>query len=350
MLHSIDCYVHYVFDSISGRWSPGLAEFWLPPEEQAALFRMSGQLATWQRLADQSYGVSVLLNAGLDREACKSLDLLLAGVKAAAQHQDPSFMVKFWRLCLQMCTIDKHSSLQAFQKLCSELKTVYNDKFRVRNAVTTMVQALQQVQTEDIRHTLRIGFDKTLRTMTGLIGDENAMLLHMWSHYFKYWDEQYLCADALLLKFDYIWHMSKSLFPSDPEVDIAITYYYAYAAYYVGNKEWHELGEKMIATVHSLSSERLAAEVSPEWTLTTLAFAFSSRIEALARWKEGDINASMCIMLSAITTLERGDRECRIRAMMLAGVLTRWMKKWGLIDESGLIKQRGEMIQNSISD
>lgn len=45
--------------------------------------------------------------------------------------------------------------------------------------MAAVVSSLSQVPSPDFRDALRIGFDKTLRTITALVGDENAIIFHM---------------------------------------------------------------------------------------------------------------------------------------------------------------------------
>lgn len=163
-------------------------------------------------------------------EASVKLDKTIARIKEIFDQDDPSFLVKFWRISLRMRGIDgRTKNFKAFE-------SAVLGEFGRENPLLDFIKSLQRVALIDLKNTLRVGFDKTLRTLTSLIGDENGMLLHMWSVFFKYWDAQYLSWATLSLKFDLIWHKAHAKYHPNSEPAIAITYYFTHASYYLRKK------------------------------------------------------------------------------------------------------------------
>lgn len=150
----------------------------------------------------------------------------------------------------------------------------------------------------------------------------------MWSHYFKYWDRQYLVKDTFLLKFDLIWHRIHSSHHFLSEPAITIDYYYAYAAYYLGDVE--QYSERMLRHLSHLTTLFLQKQSVLRWTLPTLVFAFSARVVAAIDREKGRKDFCISTMRFAVETLHGGDRECRTRAVMLGQILARWSRRWDM--------------------
>lgn len=340
IIYSIDRYVHGIFDGRGSGWTANLTDF-------VNSGARSSKIKEWQFLADQSYGASTLVNAKLPDQASKTLDQCLGGIKMAASHQDPSLMMKFWRICLEMRGIDgRGRRFNAVERLFSGLEETFSETFGSESALSILIKSLRQVSSEDFKNTVRIGFEKTLRTMVLLTGDENAMILHMWSHYFKYWDVQFLSRPTFLLKFDLVWHKIHDKHRLGSEPAIAISYYYTYAVYYLGDSR--ELGEEMIRQLFIQTTRYLQSQQALRWTLPTLAFAFSAKIQATIERQYGRLDFCRAALNFAIETLMVGDRECRTRAMMLGQILARWERRWDLPNNAEWQLARVSLIRDGI--
>ncbi|EXM13512.1 hypothetical protein FoTM2_013268 [Fusarium oxysporum f. sp. vasinfectum] len=340
ILHSLDCYIYSVFDTKSqhGKWTADLLGF----------VHSSRNPKNWQCLSDQCYGASTLINCKQPQKASVTLEIFFTGIREAALWQDPSMMVKLRRICLELRGIDSRSTqLNTLQRLFNVLEKAFSESFGTGNSLSILVRTLGQVVADDFKPTLRIAFDKTIRTLSSLVGDENAMILHMWSHYFKYWDGQYLAKDTFLLKFDLIWHRTHSSHHSLSEQAITIDYYYAYAAYYLGDVELYSDG--MLRQLFHSSTMFLKKQLPLEWKLPTLAFAFSARVVAKIDRKKGRKDLSISTMRYAVETLERGDRECRTRAVMLCQILARWLRQWRMLEDAELESARFTRILGEIN-
>jgi hypothetical protein len=176
------------------------------------------------------------------------------------------------------------------------------------------------------------------------------MILHMWSHFFKYWDSQYLVKETLLLKFQWVWervHEGEGVQLHSEEA-ISVHYYYTYAAYYLCKPRL--LGEMMVVELFDRTEKFFCTVDEPRWSLIALAFAFSARITALIHREGGKEDLCRHAMNVAIEKLERGDRECATRAAMLSGVLAKWLKQWGYREESQTEYLRAARIRTGIGE
>jgi len=126
---------------------------------------------------------------------------------------------------------------------------------------------------EDSADTPRIGFDRIIRTMATLFGDENAMICHMWSHYFKYWYWKHLnVASPLQNLFQTVWLDVNDRDLQDSQPVIATTYYYAYAAYCLRD-------EKSLGIYRWLGSLfRLSLAVVVQKRFDPLLWTYASRL------------------------------------------------------------------------
>ena len=300
----------------------------------------TNNLNDWQFLSDQTYGASTLINCKQHAKAMVTLESCLKNIEELAKTYDPSLMVKFWRICLAMRGIDgRGRQFHALQRLFDVMQRAFSQSFGAAHSLSCLIQSLRQVSPEDFKATLRIGFDKTIRMLASLVGDENAVVLHMWSHYFKYWDKQYLAQDTFILKFDLLWHRIHSSHDYLSEEAIAISYYYSYAVYYLGDVP--VLGEYMMRDLFHLTTIYLRLQPVVRWTLPTLAFAFSAKAVATIDQKKGRKDLCISLMDFAIDVLEHGDRECRTRAVLLGAILKKWLSRWGMLREA---QRRSEQV------
>lgn len=172
ILHSVDEYVRSTFDQFGMKWRSGYLGF---VRSEGDVDRQDrSQLPNWQLHSDQTYGASTLINAGLHGQAQKTLDQFYSGVKDAVAVQDPSIMVKFWRICLELRGIDGRGRYNALDTFLAVLEEASIDQFGPQQPLSRLITSLRQVAPWDFKDTLRIGFDMTLQTMVPLIGDENA--------------------------------------------------------------------------------------------------------------------------------------------------------------------------------
>ena len=175
------------------------------------------------------------------------------------------------------------------------------------------------------------------------------MILHMWSHFFKYWERRLLAPSTLLRKFQHVWDMvhDRKGMKLHAEEAISVHYYYTYAAYYLGGTN-SLLAENMMHDLFDRTARFFSMVPEPRWSLTTLAFAFSARISALIRRSEGDSESCRRVMNVAIEKLRMGDRECVTRAAMLSSVLAKWLRQWDFLEESQMEDLRKARIRDSI--
>lgn len=345
ILSSLDCYIYKLFDAGGDGWTTDLLTF---TQRQGSC---ENTIALWQELADQTYGASVLIRSGNMEQAETVLANFLDKLPQVARHDDPSIFVKFWRICLGLDGLDKCTGgiFNAKARLLRRLQEIFSERDGGRHLLATMVTSLSEVPSADFRDTLRIGFDKTLRTITALVGDENAMILHMWSHFFKYWNKKSLDTGALFRKFQEVWmkvHDRNSV--EHAEETISAHYYYAYAAYYLWKPR--DFGETMVTQLFDRTERFFRSVDRPRWSLIALAFAFSARITALVHRSAGRRHLCKRVMNLAIEKLESGDRECMTRAAMLSGILAKWLEKWGHVEESQTESLRAAGIRSELED
>ena len=322
IISCLDRYIYKLFDAGGDAWTADLLNF------TSRKVPRGNALASWQELADQTYGVSVLIRFGNVDRAEVNFNNCLDRLRPVARHDDPSIFVKFWRICLAVDGIDSRCGrrINAKSRLLERLKQIFVENGGEEHLLAEMVSSLSEVSSSDFRDTLRIGFDKTLRTTTALVGDENAMVLHMWSHFFKYWDSQFLDTAALLHKFQWLWDkIYREGTELHSEEAISVHYYYAYAAYYLC--ETKLLGNDMVVQLFYQTERYFRMVDEPKWSLTTLAFAFSAKTTALIHRSKGEVGLCWQVMNVTIQKLERGDRECATRAAMLSRLLARWQKQ-----------------------
>lgn len=328
ILACMDNYLSGMFDPRSQGWTADVFGFINPKSNTA------NQMDTWQILSDRCYGVSVLIQSGSPGKARVSLDHFLKGLEQIAKFQDPSIVVKFWRICLQLRGVDgSYPHLQALKRFFMKLQELFPVYQGEQHPLTLLVRLLSQVSPEDFKDTLRIGYFKTLKRLSELIGDENATVLHMWSVYYKYWDKQYLRKETLFEKLKNVREQATKICDRGSSPRIAVDHFFIYASYYVCENV--ELTESTaLDLIHSIKS----IDILLHWNLTTQAFALASKLLAEGYRKRNCQAGCLLCMRSTIKILQDGDRECHIRAAMLSGTLSKWLTEWK--DDQGAQEQR----------
>jgi hypothetical protein len=104
---------------------------------------------------------------------------------------------------------------------------------------------------------------------------------------------------------------------------ITVSYYYTYSIHYLGRTR--ALSDGMVRNLFSRTAINLRQQYI-QWSLPALAFAFSSRIQAPTYKGHGYVEWRINTMEYAVLFLERGDKQCCIRAIILCEILVRWLK------------------------
>lgn len=347
----------------------------------------------WRVLSDRCHSVAALVRSKLPDKAEITLDQLLVDLGELAFQQHPSFIATFWRICLRLqsihCHIPKAKPLDRLFSvlLNSQQKTIdtsNSNSDEKPNPIYLLIDSLRHINREELRHVLRIGYVKTIMTLTQLIGDENIMVLDMLSFYCRFFATRYLTRQTLIAKFEYVWHAIHSPPLSSPSpslhsaastameispASVAITYSFAYAAYYVCDAPYLALG--MAERLRNVVADHPhLAGFRAQWSLEAEAFSCCSLVVARiyrervnqrtgggvgggGRCPDADASdefAKCCASIQgAITKLESGDRDCRTRAASSSRLLVLWLGEWGLLGEAREEERRAARIESSIA-
>ncbi|KAH7120623.1 hypothetical protein EDB81DRAFT_861696 [Dactylonectria macrodidyma] len=344
VLKSVDDFIYGVFDSRNKGWKADIAGFLDADNNRSAASYH------WRALSDQCHGVALLIRANLHAKAEMTLDNLLRSLTTVGDYKHPAFMVEFWRLCIRVQGAGGHiPKAKAMERLFAVMKQQQQED----NPVRRLVNSLSSVDGEDLRHVLRIGYVKAIRTMSVLIGDENVMVLDMLSFYCRFFSSRFVVKHNLLAKLQYVWWQTHDQHFGRGTANVAISYAYVYAAYYVLDEAYLAIG--MARNLRDSLANALCRGGRLTWTLETEAFSFTSKTVASlhrqrARSTKDPYHYQKCCesMRSAIVKLEIGDRECRTRAAMLSKVLNRWLVEWERFDEAKEEALRTKRIEDSI--
>lgn len=128
----------------------------------------------------------------------------------------------------------------------------------------------------DIWYILWITYLKLIRTIVGLIGNENLIVLEMVSSYYKFFDIYYIVRKALIVKFEYIWYQIYDNHADISRPAITVSYAFTYTVYYI-------LDYPIIALDIAKQLQDAAVgsayftEPSTKWAFETEAFVFASK-------------------------------------------------------------------------
>jgi hypothetical protein len=349
LLHTVDCFICGVFDGGNKGWLASTIDFVSPHRGEGPSLYFQ-----WRSVSDRCHSVALLIRAGQQGRAEATLEGLFQELGALTRHRHPAFIVTFWRLCLRLLGVDTHiPQANSFGRLLSLVKESWPET----DSVFLLAKSLTEMDPSDIRNALRIGYLKSIRTMAQMIGDENLMVLEMVSYYCKFFETHYLVRDALLAKFEFVLHQTRNTHSANSRPAIAVSYAFAYAAYYALDCPVVALGNALGLRDAAVSSPQLAEPT--RWGLEAEAFAFASKTVAEMYRQQvsraanlasvADEYSKCCAsMQAAIQRLEHGDRECRTRAAMLSTTLNRWFVEWGLQKEADEEGRRTRRILDTV--
>jgi len=355
VLASVDRFIHGIFGSRTEQWSANTTGFLDANGQQCPITQ------TWRTLPERCHSASILIRCQVNIKAETTLQRMFDELRAIGHLKHPGFIVYFWRLCLRLHGVDCHlPRIRPLDRLFALLLECWPDR---SSHVGLLVSSLRQVTRDELKHVLRIGYLKAIRTLTDLIGDENLIVLEMVSFYSRFFSAKFVLCQALISKFQRVWYQiyssatTTSPQPTSDEASkkIAIDYSYAYAAYYVCESPYLAFG-----IAENLRAATLPYLTEPvTWTAEVEAFSFASNAIAKIHRQYvrgfGGISvarnefAKCCdAMRLAIEKLQAGDRECRTRATVLSRDLHRWLSEWKQNDQANEEIIRYRRIRDSI--
>ena len=305
--------------------------------------------AAWKQLADQCFGVSVLIQGSSVKQAFQTLDGIFQSLKSLAASSDPSIMVKFWPICHRLhgiCVeIDDYQLLYSFLRHFRELAKIY---FGAEHPVFLLLDALSRVDWDAMISTLRVGYLKSIHCMESIIGADHATVLRMWSNYIKYWDRQSLHQGVFIANFTRLLAAADAQFGEKSEKSVLILESFTYASFY--NFDDQMLSRRLAEGLLERTMDLPCINGEYQWGLKSQYFAFASKVLALLCLQENQRDEGRAYLADAITLLEHGDRECKTRAVMLAEDLEGWLTSWDDIHGAEVLRHKRMRLLSSLSD
>jgi hypothetical protein len=291
---------------------------------------------TWQRISDKAYEFGVMFQKSSDKQAAEAYNSIIRQVEPLATSAHPYMMIKFWRVCYYLHRLGKkirdYWHLYGFIDWFFRLAEAENPSNR---SIVQLLGALRRMVQEEDKHTLwytlRIGYLRSIHCLQAVIGSNNhPTVLSMWANYAKHWSKQRGELAVMIRQYEESLGAARSQSPPSLEHEIFILHGYAYFAFYVAQDSSLSLrlsSELLERT--SLFVERVAVS---EWRLEIQAFSMASKLTAL-NFKRSSPDSAVAYMVRAIMILERGEKECRTRALGLADELRSWYHEWGNVVE-----------------
>ncbi|KAJ0124594.1 hypothetical protein J7T55_005933 [Diaporthe amygdali] len=327
ILLGLDRYIRAVFSPTNGAWGFNMLSFISPTGDATTL-------NLWERLADQCTTIEDLMKNGLVGKAQYLMDDLLGSLPTGSRSTDPSMLLQLWQACLKLLSIEKRRLLKdrALIKLLEAIKQNLTAAKEENGDILMVVEALVSVSCSRMKTTLRLATFKTVMTLQELIGDENIMVLGLWSLYCRTWKTSQRSRDALLKKLEHVRKATQQAPLSDV---ITLSYYHTYAVHSASNDR-AKSAEMARDLIHRVVA--LPLPCKPIWSMQTLAFQVCSKLWARhlrsCAFAEVDEHEKLNkrytyfkVMEDAVSILEKGDIICRVSAASMARTLGHWLGK-----------------------
>lgn len=330
----LDRYIRAIFSPTGGRWSFNMFSF----------IRDTGDTTTfivWERIADQCTTIEDLVKQDFVGTAEYLMKDLLDSLPTSSRITDPSMLLQLWQACLKLLSIDEqnvftYSTLSRFLDTIKEklaaAKRAQGDLATVVDPLQDVVDALASISRPEMKEAIRLATFKTAIALQETIGDENIMVLSMWSFYCRTWRTSERSRHTLLEKLEHVWRTNLRTRDADT---VATSYYYTYAVHNI-SKDVTKSANLAQVLVHNLETEGFSDE--PTWGMRTLAFQVCSKL--LARHHRSCAFVETVqqetvdkrfeyyqTMEKAINVLKQGDILCRVAAASMATTLGYWLQK-----------------------
>ncbi|EED11879.1 hypothetical protein TSTA_110580 [Talaromyces stipitatus ATCC 10500] len=341
VLHSVHNFVFGLFET--HRWTADQFSIF-PPSGSLDLSRM------WQQLADQVFGARVLIRKLEMRHAGQTFRNIFHLLERAAFSPDPAMMVKFWRICLYFMDIcasmNNYSLLNSFfQHYRSLLLTRYQENY----PLVQLLGALAKVENEAMLRTLQIGYLKSIHSLKSFLRGDHAVVLSMWSNYIKHWGFDSLHPTELAASYRVLLTEADFRLGRCSNLSISVLHQFTYSVFY----NLHDDAMSFELAIDLLQrSQEVLSSLHPQWQwgLEAQAFAFASKVVALIYGNQGSRVKAQKYYKEAISLFERGDRECRTRALMLANELTHCMTRWHDVDDAKRLHWNQCLVASTLSE
>lgn len=387
IVYHVDWFVDHLLDhNVAQFWTMGTSRF--VKKQKKLMQLLADEESHWQLLSDRCYGASTLLQAREVSKADATLDLLLDDIGKKAKLEDPYLMFKIWRISRMLRGIEARHPRH--RRVWDDfLRALQNAALRLEkedHPLSHLADLLAKVKAEDFRDTLRLGSYKTITSLTRNVGNNNPVVLNMWTVHYNLWDKgrfdsqllwrlEKLCADTVgnhnhpkhlwclpahqletkhiadtpaaygkeVRKFEGF--LERPVVATIPEWCVPICFYYTYAYQYFGKHR--ALADYLAMNLLDSTKGLLAEGENARWSLASQAYAFAARLVA-KMWRKEQLTAQSTedkkmagemahrSLDEVIRRLEFGDRECQTRAVMLSDLSGRWLRKWnpkGAADE-----------------
>lgn len=275
---------------------------------------------SWQQIADEAFGASVLFEKEKNAEATQTLQGVFSLLHTALSSPDPAMLVKFWGVARRFSDIgimkgDQRLLLHFLQYCKSFLSDHQNN-----HPLLPVLVSLTRINQDALYDTLRIGYLKSIHSLKTFVRGDHATVLAMWSSYIKYWDTGKVAEAALAECYGVlIEEADRTSGDKHSSTSISVLHRALYAAHYVLDDA--EMTTTWASDLLARSFEILGHRNQWQWGAEAHAFAFASKLLALTLKGQGDIEGMKRFYLQAIDCLQKGDRECQTRAIMLGGDL-----------------------------
>lgn len=379
ILYHVDWFVDKLLSlNVAQFWTMGPSRF--VKRQQKTMQLLLDEESHWQLLSDRCYGASTLMQARAVAKADDTLNLVLDDIGKKAKLEDPYLMFKIWRMLRMLRGIEarhpRHRSVSKdFLRALGNAASQLGEK---DHPLSHLTELLAKVKAKDFHDTLRLGSYKTITSLTRNVGNNNPVVLHMWTNHFMLWDKG-RCDPQLIYRLaklcaatvddrdhpKYRWCLPAHLFGPEyvsaneatyqheiqeyedvlkqpvaatiPEACVPNCFYHTYAYHSFGKAS--VLAEYLAMNLLDATRGLVAEGTKARWSLATQAYAFAAKAVALMwrrhYFKEQDAGQKRMagalahrFLDEAIRRLEFGDRECQTRAAMLSDFNGRWLWQW----------------------
>ncbi|KAH7144230.1 hypothetical protein B0J13DRAFT_554842 [Dactylonectria estremocensis] len=311
LLNLTEVYVHGLFDTFD--FSSSLFDIIVPPG-------VPENSSVWQQIADEGFGAATLMLNGDFVEGFRTFSILCQRLKDTLGNNDSAMIFKFWRICHRLYNtglqLGNLSILYSFLQYFRGLAAI---RYPENHPIPSLLRVLCNIPIGEFSHTLEVGYLRTILCLQNRVGFGNAVVLSLWSNYLTKFNRQAPSTDDILSRYRCVLEEAQQSFTLTGTRTIEILHGYTYAAYYnAGDLEltW-DLAFDLVNRVESMEFVR----DRPTWCHATQGFALAAKLLCNLSHRIGHENEGSVILKSAIRKLERGDRECRTRAVMLSGII-----------------------------
>jgi hypothetical protein len=241
----------------------------------------------WQQISDQCYGATMLIKIGKIRDGLRRIGFICNELRTVVRFCDPAMMVKLWRICYRFhktcSSLGNFQLFYEFLRYIRDLTQIYHGR---NHPLFKLLDATIETPPDDLRGLVKAAYLRTITVMESCMGKENAVVLHMWSNYMHCENNPSPHSTTTIRRYEGLLLTTERQEGLLAETTISVLHGFMYFTYYTLTDLSRTTS--IALKIHHRAQLLPCFQGTPQWCLTTQAFALATKLLATISLHNGN--------------------------------------------------------------